>query len=368
MAACVPTYMLASSLINGGMNWWQAVLTIFFGNCIVLVPMALNAHAGTRYGIPFPVYCRAAFGLRGANVPGVQVRAAFVACGWFGIQTWIGGMATYLAGGVVSEWATAPPIAGLRHHLAASELLLRFLPREHSGGLEGGIDTIRVLLQHQGDAAHRPGVGPACLGLRAGGRVRTDFVPAFGVRGGPAERGAILGLLLPGLDGQRQLLGDPKRSISPTSARRCSRCRDQIVGQRRGLPPTMRAVFVHRCRGDLGDRGRLRGVTAIWDPVHISWTKFELVSRGPDRGDVLPLPGDAGDQHCRQRRFACQRLCPLEAEVDFVPRGRPDHRRHRASHSTVASRGQRRRLHRYLVDWLFAGLLLACGGVLIADY
>src|SRR5262245_57826437 len=72
MSACVPTYMLAASLIEEGMNWWQAVLTIFAGNCIVLIPMALNAHAGTRYGIPFPVYCRAAFGLRGANVPAMM--------------------------------------------------------------------------------------------------------------------------------------------------------------------------------------------------------------------------------------------------------------------------------------------------------
>src|SRR5438105_15819824 len=63
MSACVPTYMLASSLIELGMNWWQAVLTIFLGNCIVLIPMSLNAHAGTRYGIPFPVYCPVAFGL-----------------------------------------------------------------------------------------------------------------------------------------------------------------------------------------------------------------------------------------------------------------------------------------------------------------
>src|SRR5207237_1893061 len=94
MSACVPTYMLASSMIDLGMNWWQAVLTIFAGNCVVLVPMVLNAHAGTRYGIPFPVYCRAAFGIRGANVPAMM--RALVACGWFGIQTWIGGMALFM--------------------------------------------------------------------------------------------------------------------------------------------------------------------------------------------------------------------------------------------------------------------------------
>ena len=93
MSVCIPTYMLASGLIAGGMNWWQAVGTILLGNLIVLIPMILNAHAGTKYGIPFPVYVRASFGVRGANVPAVL--RALVACGWFGIQCWIGGQAIY---------------------------------------------------------------------------------------------------------------------------------------------------------------------------------------------------------------------------------------------------------------------------------
>jgi NCS1 family nucleobase:cation symporter-1 len=93
MAVCVPTYMLASGLIAGGMNWWQAIGTILLGNLIVTVPMVLNAHAGTKYGIPFPVLVRASFGVRGANIPAVL--RALVACGWFGIQTWIGGQAIY---------------------------------------------------------------------------------------------------------------------------------------------------------------------------------------------------------------------------------------------------------------------------------
>src|SRR5580693_3917752 len=113
MAACIPTYMLASSLIAEGMNWWQAVLTIFLGNCVVLVPMVLNAHAGTKYGIPFPVYCRPAFGILGANVPAML--RALVACGWFGIQTWIGGEAIYkiLAVFVPSLGGDAPHASGL---------------------------------------------------------------------------------------------------------------------------------------------------------------------------------------------------------------------------------------------------------------
>src|SRR5256885_143651 len=107
MSACIPTYMLASSLIGGGMNWWQAILTIFLGNLIVLIPMVLNAHAGTLYGIPFPAYCRAAFGTRGANVPALL--RAFVACGWFGIQTWIGGNAIYqILAAFVPSLTTAP--------------------------------------------------------------------------------------------------------------------------------------------------------------------------------------------------------------------------------------------------------------------
>ena len=93
LSVCIPTYMLAASLVQGGMNWWQAVMTIMLGNLIVCVPMVLIAHAGTRYGIPFPVLARASFGVRGSNVPALL--RAVVACGWFGIQTWIGGQAIY---------------------------------------------------------------------------------------------------------------------------------------------------------------------------------------------------------------------------------------------------------------------------------
>ena len=69
MSLCIPTYLLASSLIQGGMNWWEAILTIFIGNTVVLIPMILNGHAGAKYGIPFPVFARASFGVRGANIP-----------------------------------------------------------------------------------------------------------------------------------------------------------------------------------------------------------------------------------------------------------------------------------------------------------
>src|SRR6185437_10505947 len=107
MSMEVTTYMLASSLIAGGMNWKQAIGTILLGNLIVLIPMVLNAHAGAKYGIPFPVLVRAPFGVTGANVPAML--RAIVACGWFGIQSWIGGTAIAQMITVISPSTAAMP-------------------------------------------------------------------------------------------------------------------------------------------------------------------------------------------------------------------------------------------------------------------
>ncbi len=93
MSMEITTYKLASGLIDKGMDWKQAIATVLLGNLIVLVPMLLNAHAGAKYGIPFPVFIRAPFGVRGANLPALL--RAIVACGWFGIQAWIGGTAIH---------------------------------------------------------------------------------------------------------------------------------------------------------------------------------------------------------------------------------------------------------------------------------
>jgi NCS1 family nucleobase:cation symporter-1 len=111
MSVVITTYTLASGIMQQGMNWWQAMLTILLGNSIVLVPMILNAHAGTKYGVSFPVLCRASFGVRGANVPAIL--RAIVACGWFGIQTWIGGLALdALMRAAFPGWASVPaPLA-----------------------------------------------------------------------------------------------------------------------------------------------------------------------------------------------------------------------------------------------------------------
>jgi nucleobase:cation symporter-1, NCS1 family len=112
MSVVITTYTLASGLMQQGMNWWQAMLTILLGNVIVLVPMILNAHAGTKYGVSFPVLCRASFGVRGAYVPALL--RALVACGWFGIQTWIGGLAlNTLLVAAWPGWRAVPGAVGL---------------------------------------------------------------------------------------------------------------------------------------------------------------------------------------------------------------------------------------------------------------
>ena len=104
MSVCIPTYMMASGLMAAGLSWWQAVLNIMIGNIIVLIPMQLNSHAGTKYGIPFPVFARLSFGPKGAHL--ASIARALVAAGWFGIQCWIGGAAlNTVISSISSSWA-----------------------------------------------------------------------------------------------------------------------------------------------------------------------------------------------------------------------------------------------------------------------
>jgi NCS1 family nucleobase:cation symporter-1 len=111
MAICLPTYSLAAGLISLGMNWWQAIGTIILGNLIVLVPILLNAHAGTKFGIPYPVYARLWFGSRGAHIP--SMARGIVAAGWFGINCWFGGAAIDTLLSAMSGWETVPGHMGI---------------------------------------------------------------------------------------------------------------------------------------------------------------------------------------------------------------------------------------------------------------
>lgn len=138
----IPTYYLASGLIGLGMSWWQAVGIIGLGNLIVMVPLLLNSHAGAKYGIPFPVFARTAFGVKGANIPAL-VRA-LSACGWFGIQTWVGGQAIYTLSGVFfgAGWSHAETVAG---HPWTMWLSFAIFWAIQMGLILGGIESIRKL-------------------------------------------------------------------------------------------------------------------------------------------------------------------------------------------------------------------------------
>lgn len=144
MAVQIPTYMLASSLIQEGMNWWQAMLTILLGNIIVLVPMILNAHAGTKYGIPLPVLLRAVFGTRGAVL--AALLRGLVGCGWFGIQTWIGGEAIYqLLLAILPGMANSPYLGDFLGFNAAQAGCFLFFWAINIWVIYRGIDTIKRL-------------------------------------------------------------------------------------------------------------------------------------------------------------------------------------------------------------------------------
>jgi NCS1 family nucleobase:cation symporter-1 len=269
MSACVPTYMLASSLIDRGMNWWQAVLTIFLGNCIVLVPMALNAHAGTRYGIPFPVYCRAAFGLRGANVPALM--RALVACGWFGIQAWIGGVSLHTLLAVwFPSWKEAPAVAGLgiTGPQAGCFLAFWFL---NILVVWRGIDTIRVLLNIK--APLLIGLGLALLAWayeQAGGFGPMLSRPSEFSACQP-QAGRFWGFFWVALTANVSFWATLALNI-PDFSRYARSQRDQIIGQALGLPPTM-ALYSFIGVAVTSATVVIYGAP-IWDPVQLL-TRFE---------------------------------------------------------------------------------------------
>ncbi|GAA0527641.1 NCS1 family nucleobase:cation symporter-1 [Chitinophaga japonensis] len=260
MSLCIPTYMLASSLIEGGMNWWQAILTIFLGNSIVLVPMILNGHAGAKYGIPFPVFARASFGVKGANIPAIL--RAIVACGWFGIQTWIGGFALYQMLRLWWPWletlpAVFPAAFGLQTGPAITFLLFWFL---NLYVVYLGVESIRKLLVFK--AIFLPVAALALLywAVRAG----NGLGPILQQPSRFTNTNEMLGFFFPALTGMVGFWATLSLNI-PDFTRYATGQRAQIRGQIIGLPPSM-TLFAFIGVVVTSATTIVYGTT-IWDPL-----------------------------------------------------------------------------------------------------
>lgn len=252
MSVNILTYMLAASLIQGGMNWKQAVATVFLGNSIVLLPMLLNSHPGASYGVPFPVLARASFGVLGANV--AAVLRALVACGWFGIQAWIGGEAiSTLIATLTPGWKTFP------HSTAICFLVFWFI---NLAVVLKGIEYIRFL---QGVSAPiLLGVGLLLLGWayhEAGG-----FGPMLSAPSRFANFSDFLKFLIPALNGTVGFWATVSLNI-PDFTRFARSQRQQMIGQAIALPTTM---TLYSLIGILVTSATvvIYG-TAIWDPVQL---------------------------------------------------------------------------------------------------
>ncbi len=268
MSACIPTYMLASSLISGGMNWWQAVLTIFLANVIVLVPMILNAHAGTKYGIPFPVYCRAAFGTLGANVPAVL--RALVACGWFGIQTWIGGAAIYKICVVIFHLHPEPAMNWLGI-TGGQFLCFLFFRGINMWVIYRGIETIRWLLNIKAPLLIALGLLLLWWAYRTAGGFGPILSQPSQFDAGQPQAGKFWSYFFPALTGMVGFWATLSLNI-PDFSRYAKTQRDQIIGQALGLPTTM-ALFAFIGVAVTSATTIIFGHT-IWDPVEVL-TKFQ---------------------------------------------------------------------------------------------
>lgn len=287
MAHCIPTYMLAGGLIAVGMNWWQALLTIGLGNIIVLAPILLNAHPGTKYGVPFPVLARASFGTRGANVPAVL--RAIVACGWFGIQTFIGGEAvkTFLE----AVWPTFGTLGGDERLLGLSlpsaltflvfwllQILIIFRGMNAVRVFENWAAPLvlvmaAVLLYFV--VSRAGGVGPL---LEAPSKFSSfaEFWPHF----------------IPALTGMIGFWSTLSLNI-PDFTRFGKGQREQMVGQTLGLPTTMLGFSAMGVVITSASQVILKGTDAskLWDPVFVL---AQLTSTLPPAGLDAPLIASPG--------------------------------------------------------------------------
>ena len=238
------------------------MLTIFLGNTIVLLPMVLNAHAGTKYGIPFPVYCRASFGILGANVPAML--RALVACGWFGIQTWIGGGAIYAILAIVFPgWTGTPPIAGLGINGAQLACFLAFWA-VNMVVIYLGIDSIRVLLNIKAPLLIALGLALLAWAYREAHGFGPMLSRPSAFDPGQPKAGRFWTFFFPALTAMIGFWATLSLNI-PDFTRYAKSQRSQVIGQALGLPTTMgfySFIGVAVTSATVVIYGE-----AIWDPV-----------------------------------------------------------------------------------------------------
>lgn len=364
MSVCIPTYMLAGDLIRSGMKWWQAMAAILLGNLLVLVPMILNGHAGTRYGIPFPVFARAAFGTRGAHIP--SLTRALVACGWFGIQTYIGGEAISailallwpgwkaLGGGV--------PVLGMTPSSWVTFLLfwainVYFVWR--------GTESIKWMEKAAAPFLIVVGLALLAWAVDAGGGLASILERSSALlQAGEGASGLdwIIHVFLPGLTAMVGFWATLSLNI-PDFTRYSRSQREQVMGQLLGLPTTM-VLFSFIGVVVTAATVLLYGA-AIWDPVAL----------------VTKIAGDAGSPALAILAMFTLAIATLSTNIaanivgpaNSLANAFPTRISFRAGGLLAALLGVLLcpwLLLNVYINWLvsYSGLLGAVGGVLIADY
>ena len=262
MAVCIPTYMLAAGMVSQGMNWWQATLTVMAGNMIVLVPMILNGHAGTKLGVPFPVLVRASFGVQGAHIP--SIARSLVACGWFGIQCWIGGAALYAILGVLGLFNSAKdtsvlPLLGITAIQFGCFLVFWLL---HVVIVVRGVESIKRL-----ESWAAPFLIVSGLALLAWALVEVDQPSRlFSSSTSYADGSGFWKVFFPQLTAMVGFWATLSLNI-PDFTRYSKSQKDQAAGQLIGLPPTM-TLFCFIGIVVTGASVILYG-EAIWNPVDL---------------------------------------------------------------------------------------------------
>jgi nucleobase:cation symporter-1, NCS1 family len=265
MVACVPTYLLAGGLIAAGMNWFQAVLTVFLGNMIVLAPMMAIGHMGAKYGVPFPVLLRSAFGPQGAKIPAVA--RGLVACGWFGINTWVGGSAIYvILNTLTGDMFIGAPLPMLGIDVAQTISFLAFWSM-HLYFIRNGTQSIRWL-----EVLAAPFLLAMAFALlvwayvAAGGFGEMLSAPSQFVEGG-AKEGEFWGTFYISLTAMVGFWATMALNI-PDFTRYAKNQRAQILGQAIGLPIPM-ALFAFISVAVTSATVVIYG-EPVWNPVDLA--------------------------------------------------------------------------------------------------